>query len=62
MELCAAAPALAYTAYVTNERDNTVSVVDLDKMETVKTIPVGQRPRGIVISPDGKFLYICARR
>ena len=60
MSLGAASPAFAYTAYVTNERDNTVSVVDLDKMETVKTIPVGQRPRGIVISPDGKFLYICA--
>ena len=60
ISLGSASPALAYTAYVTNERDNTVSVVDLDKMQTVKTIQVGQRPRGIVISPDGKFLYICA--
>ena len=34
-------PALAYMAYVTNERDNTISVVDLDKLETVKTVPVG---------------------
>src|SRR5882762_9414616 len=57
---CAAAPAFAYTAYVSNERDNSVSVVDLDKMQTIKTVPVGQRPRGIVISPDGKFLYVCA--
>ena len=60
MTLSTASPGFAYTAYVTNERDNTVSVVDLDKMQTVKTIEVGQRPRGIVISPDGKFLYICA--
>src|SRR6516225_2252900 len=52
-------PALAYIAYVTNERDNTISVVDLDKLETVKTVPIGQRPRGIVISPDGKALYVC---
>src|SRR6516165_1895057 len=58
--ICQGAPASAYTAYVTNERDNTISVVDLDKMETVKTIPVGQRPRGIAVSPDGRFLYICA--
>ncbi len=35
------------TAYVSNERDNTISVVDLDAMKTVKTIDVGQRPRGI---------------
>jgi YVTN family beta-propeller protein len=24
------------------------------------TVPVGNRPRGIALSPDGKFLYICA--
>src|SRR5580658_9134719 len=58
--LGSAAPVRAYTAYVTNERDNTISVVDLDKMETVKTVPVGQRPRGIAISPDGKSLYVAA--
>ena len=51
--------AAAFTAYVTNEKDNTISVVDLDKMETVKTIPVGERPRGILLSKDKKFLYVC---
>ncbi|MGC1973779.1 MAG: hypothetical protein WA712_20995, partial [Pseudolabrys sp.] len=40
-------PAKAFTAYVSNEKSNTVSVVDTDRMETVKTIKVGQRPRGI---------------
>ena len=40
--LTTADPASAYTAYVTNERDNTMSVVDLDQMTTVKTVPVGQ--------------------
>src|SRR5580704_11392430 len=54
------APAGAYTAYVTNERDNTVSVVDLDKMATVKTVPVGQRPRGIAITADGSQILVCA--
>ena len=55
----AAGDAAAYTAYVTNEKDNTVSVVDLDKMETVKSIPVGERPRGILLSKDKKYIYIC---
>ena len=42
----ASSPAAAYMAYVTNERDNTLSVIDLDQMKTVNTVPVGQRPRG----------------
>ena len=39
--------ASAFTAYVSNERSNTVSVVDTSKWEVIKTIKVGQRPRGI---------------
>ena len=46
--------------YVSNEKDNTVTVVDSATMEVVKTIKVGQRPRGITISHDGKFIYLCA--
>src|SRR6187402_935570 len=53
-------PARAYMVYVSNEKDNTVSVVDSTKMEVVKTINVGQRPRGITISHDGKLIYLCA--
>ncbi|HEX5326117.1 MAG TPA: cytochrome D1 domain-containing protein, partial [Acetobacteraceae bacterium] len=52
--------ASAYTAYTSNERDNTISVIDLDQMKTVKTIPVGQRPRGITVTPDGKYILLCA--
>ena len=51
--------ARAATAYVSNEKGNTISVVDLDKMETVATVPVGERPRGITLSHDKKLLYIC---
>src|SRR5690348_12390873 len=36
-----AAPANAYLAYVSNEKGNTVSVIDTEKMQVVKTIKVG---------------------
>jgi len=54
-----ALPAHAYIAYTSNERDNTVSVVDLEKGKTIKTVPTGQRPRGILVTPDGKKLLVC---
>ncbi len=44
-----AQPAWANMVYVSNEKDNTVTVVDSATMEVVKTIDVGQRPRGITI-------------
>ena len=58
--ILSAAPASAYKVYVSNEKGNSVSVLDSDSMEVTKTIKVGQRPRGITISKDGKFLYVCA--
>ena len=39
-------PASAFTAYVSNEGSNTVTVFDTDTFEVTATIPVGQRPRG----------------
>ena len=53
-------PARAETIYVTNEKGNTVTVIDGQTLEVVKTIPVGERPRGFVMSLDYKTLYICA--
>jgi YVTN family beta-propeller protein len=41
---------------VSNERSGTVSLVE--GQSVVATIPVGQRPRGIHASPDGKFVYV----
>jgi PQQ-dependent catabolism-associated beta-propeller protein len=55
-----ATPAFGFSVYVSNERDNTVSVVDSTTMEVVDTIKVGQRPRGITISHDGSLVYLCA--
>jgi len=51
---------MAQTAYVTNEKDDTLSVIDLKEMKVVKTINVGQRPRGVYLSPNNKNLYLCA--
>jgi PQQ-dependent catabolism-associated beta-propeller protein len=48
------------TAWVSNEKDNTVTVVDLDRLDVIETISVGQRPRGLVFSRDYAKLYICA--
>ena len=41
---------------VTNESDNSISVIDVASGRTLQTVPVGQygnRPRGIKSSPDG---------
>ena len=53
-------PAMASLAYVSNEKDNTLSIIDTETQEVVETIDVGQRPRGILLSKDHTKLYICA--
>ncbi|MDX1399335.1 MAG: hypothetical protein R3204_12475, partial [Oceanospirillum sp.] len=58
--LTLANPAAADMAYISNEKDNSLSVIDLNTLEVVNTIDVGQRPRGIIFSKDYKQLYICA--
>ncbi|PMN66444.1 YVTN family beta-propeller repeat protein [Enterovibrio norvegicus] len=47
-------------AYVANEKDDTVSVIDMDSLTVINTFDVGDRPRGIEISKDQTQLYICA--
>jgi len=54
------AVAQAETAYISNEKDNTLSIIDTGKMMVTQTIKVGQQPRGILLSPDKTKLYICA--
>src|SRR3954454_19694189 len=56
--LAAASPASAFIAYVSNEKSNTVSVIDTDSWTVTKTIKVGQRPRGIDFTRDGKFVMV----
>src|ERR1700738_4151924 len=55
-----AAPAGAFTAYVSNEKGNSITLIDTAKMEVTKTVPVAHRPRGIALSQDGGELFICA--
>lgn len=45
-------------AYVSNEDDRTVSVIDTTSETVVATIPVGKRPRGMRLSRDGSRLYV----
>ena len=54
------APANAFKAFVTNEKDNTVSVIDTETAKVIETINVGERPRGITLAKDGKWLLIAA--
>ncbi len=50
----ASSMAAANTAFVSNEKDNTITVLDLTSWQDLKTVPVGRRPRGMVLSPDMK--------
>ncbi len=47
-----------FLVYVTNEDSNDVSVIDGVTHEVVATIPIGKRPRGLKINPDGSRLYV----
>jgi PQQ-dependent catabolism-associated beta-propeller protein len=58
--LLAGTPAVAEEIWVTNEKDDTVSVIDVATLEVIRTIPTGERPRGVTFSKDHSRLYICA--
>src|SRR5205807_3895467 len=58
MTLLAVHQAGAFMAYVSNEKSNTVSVIDTNKWEVVRTIKVGQRPRGIAFTRDQKYVLV----
>jgi len=57
-EVCVAAD--GRRAYVSNDKDNTVTVVDLDTLTVAATIPLPgvKRPDGCVTSPDSRKLYV----
>jgi len=47
-----------FVAYVANQADNTVSVIDTTTNTVVSTIPVGNSPQGVAAGLDGAFLYV----
>jgi YVTN family beta-propeller protein len=55
---CGKSPARSRRAYVSNETDGTVSVIDLAAQRVIATIHVGKRPRGLHVSHDGHRLYV----
>jgi PQQ-dependent catabolism-associated beta-propeller protein len=44
--------------FVSNEKDNTVTVIDSSTDTVEATFEVGHRPRGVGLSPDHQFLYV----
>jgi YVTN family beta-propeller protein len=49
-------------AYVTNSGSDTVSVIDTETNTVVATVPVGDFPRGVAITPDGTRAYVTITR
>ena len=44
--------------FVTNEKSNNISVINAETLVIEDTINVGDRPRGIGLSPDSSELYV----
>src|SRR5688572_5193342 len=51
-------PKAPYHVYVTNEIGGDLTVIDGGTNQVVATIPLGKRPRGIKVSPDGTKLFV----
>ncbi len=61
--LLGSAQALAQNAYITNENDNTVSVIDTATNTVIGSpIPVGNNPYGVAVTPDGSKVYVANPR
>jgi YVTN family beta-propeller protein len=48
----------SYQVFVSNEKSGDVTVINGADYKVLATIPVGKRPRGIHVSPDGKAVYV----
>ena len=59
--LLASAPAFARSptfAYVTNQGDDTVSVVDIAAGTVAETVRVGAKPAGVAVAAGGRRIYV----
>lgn len=43
--------------YVANGHGNSVSVIDAASARVIAVVPVGKRPWGIAVTPDGRKVY-----
>jgi YVTN family beta-propeller protein len=46
--------------FVSNWGSRSVSVIDTDNGQTIKTIPVGANPNDMVLAPDGRLFVACS--
>ncbi len=44
--------------FVTNEVGGDMTVIDVGTQKAIATIPLGKRPRGLRVSPDGTLIYV----
>ena|SRR5438132_2685827 len=51
-------PCPAIFAYISNENDNDVSVIDTSDNTVVATVGVGSLPFGVAVKPDGTRAYV----
>ncbi|HMI88961.1 MAG TPA: beta-propeller fold lactonase family protein [Polyangiaceae bacterium] len=51
-------PAGGARLLVTNEDSGDVTIIDLEREEVAGRVVVGKRPRGIRVSPDGRWVFI----
>lgn len=51
-------PQVRRRAYVTNSDGDSVSIIDRDTYQVVKTLRVGDYPHHMIVSLDGRYLYV----
>jgi YVTN family beta-propeller protein len=51
-------PTIEEWVYITNEDSEDLSVISTTTNEVVANMPVGKRPRGIRVAPDGKSIFV----
>ncbi|HVJ51584.1 MAG TPA: hypothetical protein VM689_03935 [Aliidongia sp.] len=52
------APALAQNAFISNNHDNTVSIIDVPSGTVIGAVPVGAGPEGVTVAPNGTTVYV----
>ena len=54
------APPTARHAYVADEGDSTITVLNVGTGRVTATIRVGRSPRSVAVAPDGRHAYVSA--